>query len=320
METMKAVRIHSYGGPETLVYEEAPRPDAGPGDVLVRVHAAGVNPLDGKIREGRMRALFDYQMPLILGLDVSGVVAAVGSGVTNLKIGQDIYGVMDMSLSGSYAEYALGHAEMVAPKPKTLDYVQAASIPVVAMTAWQALFDVGGLSRGQTILVHAAAGGVGIFAVQFAKSKGARVIGTASTRNLDFVRDLGADEVIDYRATSFEQTVSNVDMILDTIGGDTRERSWSVLKTGGILVSIISSSPPSQEIAAQRGVRAVGMRMQPQADLLTEIAALLDSGQVKTVVEKVLPLAEARQAHELSQSGNTRGKVVLQVSALHPFV
>jgi NADPH:quinone reductase-like Zn-dependent oxidoreductase len=318
METMKAVRIHSYGGWETLVYEEASRPTPGSGNVLVRVHAAGVNPLDWKIREGRMRAVLNYQLPLILGIDVSGVVAALGPDVINLHVGQDVYGVVDMALSGSYAEYALAHAEMVAPKPKTLDYVQAASVPVVAMTAWQALFETGGLSAGQTILVHAAAGGVGIFAVQFAKSKGARVIGTASAHNLEFVRDLGADEVIDYKATPFEQAVSKVDMVLDTIGGDTQERSWNVLKPGGMLVSIISSSPPSQEIAAQRGLRAAGIRMQPKATLLTEIAALLDSGQVKTVVEEVLPLAEARQAHKLSQSGHNRGKIVLQVSTVHP--
>ena len=312
MEMMKAVRLHSYGDPETLVYEDAPRPEPGPGEVLIRVLAAGVNPIDWKIRQGWMKNFFDYKMPLILGTDVSGVVEAVGANVTNLQPGQNVYGVVDMTLSGAYAEYALGHESAIAQKPQTLDYVQAASVPIVAMTAWQALFKWGKLSAGQTVLVHAAAGGVGSFAVQFASNRGIRVIGTASAQNLDFVRDLGADEVIDYKAISFEQVVSDVDMVLDTIGGDTQECSWGVLKPGGILVS--TASPPAPEAAAQRGVRAIMMTVQPKATLLNEIAALLDSGQAKTIVEKVLPLKEARQAHELSQSGHIRGKLVLQVA------
>lgn len=181
------------------------------------------------------------------------------------------------------------------------------------MTAWQALFDVAGVSPGQTVLIHAASGGVGIFAVQLAKLKGAKVIGTASANNLELVKELGADEVIDYKTTKFEDVVSNVDMVLDTIGGDTRERSWGVIKPNGILVSLISSLPPSQATALEKGVRAVGLVMQPQASQLTEIAALLDSGKIKTVVGKVLPLAAARQAHELIENGGIRGKIVLQV-------
>jgi NADPH:quinone reductase-like Zn-dependent oxidoreductase len=311
METMKAVRIHSYGEPETLVYEEAPRPEPGPGQVLIRVYAAGVNPLDWKIRAGYMRGMMDFPLPLILGMDVSGVVAAVGSGVTKFQTGQDVYGIVDMGLSGAYAEYALGHESTLAAKPQTLDYVQAASVPVVALTAWQALLEAGELSAGQKVLIHAAAGGVGIFAVQLAKWKGANVIGTASASNLDFLRELGANEVIDYKATPFEQVVSDVDIVLDTLGGDTRERSWGVLKPGGMLVATLP--PPPQETAAQRGVRAAMVMIQPKAELLTEIATLLDSGQVKTFVDKVLPLAEVRQAHELSQTGHVRGKIVLQM-------
>jgi NADPH:quinone reductase-like Zn-dependent oxidoreductase len=314
MQTMKAVRLHSYGEPEMLVYEEAPRPEPSPGEVLVLVRAAGVNPLDCKVREGRMKGVFDYQLPLILGMDVSGIVAAIGSGVTNFDVGQEVYGIAEVSRSGSYAEYAIVQENKLASKPKTLDHTQAASIPVVAMTAWQALFDVGQMSAGQTVLIHAASGGVGMFAVQFAKWKGGRVIGTASDRNLEFVRELGADEVIDYKKTKFEQVVSKVDLVLDAIGGETRERSWGVIKPGGMLVSLISSSPPSQETAAQMGVRAAGLRMQAEAKLLTEIAGLIDSGQVKTLVGKVLPLTSARQSHELSQSAATRGKIVLQLN------
>lgn len=310
---MKAVRIHSYGEPEMLVYEEVPRPEPGPGEVLLLVHAAGVNPLDCKVREGRMKARLNYQLPLILGMDVSGIVTAVGSGVTNFQVGQEVYGIAEVSRCGSYAEYALALEDKLAGKPKTLNYIEATSVPVVAMTAWQALFDVAELSAGQTVLVHGASGNVGSFAVQFAKWKGARVIGTASAQNLEFVCSLGADEVIDYKTTKFEDVVSNVDIVLDPIGGDTRERSWGVLKPGGILVSLISSSPPSQDTAKQMGVRAIGLVMKPRTTLLTEMASLLDNGKVKTFVGKVLPLSDARLAHELTQSGGIRGKIVLQV-------
>ncbi|GAC1469755.1 MAG: NADP-dependent oxidoreductase [Chamaesiphon sp.] len=313
---MKAARIHAYGGSEALVYEDAPRPQPESGQVLIRVQAAGINPLDWKIRSGYMKQMMDFPLPLILGIDVAGTVEAVGEGVTHLQIGQEVYGMADMALSGAYAEYALAREGAIAPKPKTLDYVQAASVPVVAMTAWQALFQVGGLEAGQTVLIHAAAGGVGIFAVQFAKLKGARVIGTASAVNLDFVRGLGVDEVIDYKATRFEEAVSDVDMVLDTLGGETQERSWSVLKPGGILVSTVY--PPSQETAVQRGVRAGMVMVQPDSALLKEIATLLDSGQVKTVVAQVLPLDRVSQAHELSQGGHVRGKLVLQVGSAHP--
>lgn len=310
METMKAVRIHSYGGAEVLVYEDAPRPEPEPGEVLVRVYAAGVNSLDWKICSGQMQGMMDFSLPMILGSDAAGVVEAVGVGVTAFQVGQEVYGMMDRSRSGSYAEYALGLVEGVAPKPKTLNYIEAASVPAVAMTAWQALFDKGNLSAGQTVLVHGAAGGVGIFAVQLAKWKGACVIGTASTSVIDMVRELGADEVIDYKSTRFEQAVSNVDVVLDTQGGDTRERSWEVLNPGGILVSTV---PPPPAIPPERGLHGEMLMMQPNAAQLMEITKLLDAGEIRTVVERVLPLQEVRQAHELSQSGHTHGKIVLQV-------
>ncbi len=312
MEKMKAVRIYSYGGLETMIYEDAPRPQLGEGEVLIRVRAAGVNPIDWKIRQGFLKEVFPYQMPLILGTDLSGVVEAVGAGVNTLQPGQDVYGVADMTLSGSYAEYAVAKVEAIAPKPQSLDYNQAASVPIVAMTAYQALFEIGKLTAGQSVLIHAAAGGVGSFAVQFAKNKGIKAIGTASADNLEFVRDLGAEQVIDYKATQFENVVDGVDMVLDLIGGDTQERSWDVLKPGGILVS--TASPPSKETAAEKGVRAEMMMVQPQVTMLEEIGAMFDRGEVKTFVDRVLPLSEAQQAHELSQSGHVRGKLVLQVA------
>ena len=312
MEKMKAVRIHSYGGLETLVYEDAPCPQPAEGQVLIRVRAAGVNPIDWKIRQGFLQEVFPYEMPLILGTDLSGVVEAVGTNVNGFQPGQDVYGIADMTLSGSYAEYALALDSAIAPMPKTLNYNQAASVPIVAMTAYQALFEIGKLKAGQSVLIHAGAGGVGSFAVQFAKNKGIKAIATASAENLDFVRDLGAKQVIDYKTTQFENVVDGVDMVLDLIGGDTQERSWGVLKPGGILVS--TASPPSLTTAAEKGVRAEMMMVQPSATMLEEIGAMFEGGELKTFVNKVLPLSEARQAHELSQSGHVRGKLVLQVA------
>lgn len=308
---MKAVRIHSYGGTDTLVYEEVARPTPGEGQVLINVKAAGVNPLDVKIRAGYMQGMMNFPLPLILGVDLAGVVAEVGPGVVGFETGDEVYGLGNMAVSGTYAEYAVVEPESISLKPKTLDFVQAASVPVVAMTAWQSLFDFGGLSEGQTVLIHAAAGGVGLFAVQLAKWKGARVIGTASGKNLDFVRELGADEVIDYKTTAFEDVINDVDVVLDTIGGDTRERSFGVLKKGGIIIS--TTSPPSQETAEHLGVRAAMVMVKSNQSLLKEIAELLDTGKIKTVVETVLPLAEVRQAHEISESGHGRGKIVLEV-------
>jgi NADPH:quinone reductase-like Zn-dependent oxidoreductase len=310
--TMKAVRIHAYGGLENLFYDEdVPKPIPDRGQVLVRVHAAGVNPMDWKIREGWFKDMFAYSLPLIVGTDMSGLVEAVGADVINLQPGQAVYGVVDMTLSGAYAEYAVGYATAIAPKPQTIDYLQAAAIPIVAMTAWQGLFEVGGLTAGQTVLIHAAAGGVGSFAVQFAKLHGLRVIGTASTQNLEHVRELGADEVIDYHTTAFEQIVHDVDMVFDTLGGEVQTRSLDVLKPGGILVS--TATPPDQDLAAQKQVRATMMMVQSKAPLLTTIAALIDSGKIKLPANQVFPLSEARRAQELSQSGHVRGKLVLQV-------
>jgi NADPH:quinone reductase-like Zn-dependent oxidoreductase len=292
MKTMKAVRIHTFGHSETLVYEDAPCPEPEAGQVLVRVHAAGVNPLDWKIREGWLQNFRHDDLPLILGGDISGVVEAVGSGVTNLQPGQEVYGVSN-TMVGGYAEYAIAQSDAVAPKPQSLDHIQAASVPVVAMTAWQSLFEVGQLQSGQSVLIHGAAGGVGSFAVQFAKIRGLQVIATASAQNVEYVRGLGADQVVDYQSTTFEQVVQNLDMVLDTVGGETQTRSWQVLKSGGILVSTVA--PPSEEMATQYGVQGAMMSVQPKASQLTTIADLIDRGQVKINISKVFPLAEARR-------------------------
>ncbi len=307
-DMMKAIRMHSYGGPDVLTLDEAPRPMPGQGEALVRVRAASVNPLDWQVRDGAMRDRAPLRFPKIPGRDVAGVVEVVGPGVTTLRAGQAVYGIVD----GSYAEYAVGAATAFAPAPGALDAVQAAAAPVAACTAWQGLFDIGGLLAGQTVLVQGAAGGVGTFAVQLAAWKGARVIVTARADDAEFVRSLGAAEVVDYEKTSVADVVRNVDLVLDLVGGATRDASWGVLKPGGMLVA--TSSPPSQDTAKARGVRAAGMRVAPSAALLTEIAGLLDEGRVKAVVGRVFPLAEAGQAQELSEHGHVRGKIVLRVA------
>jgi NADPH:quinone reductase-like Zn-dependent oxidoreductase len=307
MEMMKAVRIHQYGGPEELKVEETPRPQAAVGEVLIRVRAAGVNPVDWKIRAGYLKDFMPVPMPFIPGIDVSGMVEAIGPGVTQFKKGDEVFGAG----KGAYAEFAVAKESELARKRASLDHVHAAALPVAALTAWQVLFNVAHLTAGQRVLIHGAGGGVGSFAAQFAKAKGAYVIGTASGRNQAYLRELGVDEPIDYEKTRFEDVAHDVDVVLDTQGGDTQQRSWKVLKKGGMLVSIVQQ--PSAEEAAKYGVRAARFVRQPNAGELSEIARLVDSGQVKVVVDSALPLSEAPRAHELSQTGHARGKVVLKV-------
>lgn len=314
-KTMRAVRVHEWGGPDRLRYEEGvPIPAPGPGDVLIRVRAAGVNPVDWKAREGRVEGLWPHTLPLVLGWDASGTVEAVGEGVTAFAPGDEVFAHIDVARDGSYAEYTVCGQEGVAQKPGTLTHVEAASLPIVAETAWQSLFEIGGLSAGQTVLVHAAAGGVGSMAVQFARWKGARVIGTASARNHEFVRSLGADEVIDYTATRFEEAVpaQGVDLVLDTIGGDTQARTWRLLRPGGHLIAVASGA--DEEAAARHGVKGSWMLARPDGRDLSAVADLIVSGAVRTTVSEVFPLAEARRAHELLQTGHARGKVVLEVA------
>jgi len=311
MKTMKAVCIFSYGGPEVLAYQDAPCPHPGNGEVLVRVHAAGINPVDWKIREGQLKGMLHHTFPLVLGWDVSGVVEGLGSGLTRLKIGDEVFSRPDISRDGAYAEFIVVKESEVALKPKSIDHLHAAALPLAGLTGWQTLFDAGGLSEGQRVLIHAAAGGVGHIAVQLAKWKGAHVIGTAAERNHAFLRKLGVDRVIDYDTERFEEVVQPVDMILDTMGGDTQERSWKVLKPGGILVSI--ASPPSPETAAAHRARQAFVFTQPNAGQLGEIAKLADAEKIKAIVETILPLSDATRGQELSQRGHTCGKIVLRV-------
>src|SRR5712672_1247654 len=294
-QTMKAIRINNYGGPEAMHYENAPRPQPQPGDVLVRVHAAGVNPIDWKVREGHMRDFWPHKFPLILGWDLSGVVEELGGGVSRFNIGDEVYSVPDPTRDGAYADYIVVRESELALKPNSLHHIRAAAVPLAALTAWQSLFDTAQLQPGQRVLIHAGSGGVGHFAVQLAKGRGAYVFATASTRNQDLLRELGVDEPIDYTQQRFEDIARKIDIVLDTIGGETQERSWSVLKKGGVLVSLVQ--PPSEEKAKELGVRATFVAGHPSGPQLAEIAKMIDSGKLAPVIDRILPLSEVRRAH-----------------------
>lgn len=309
--TMKAVRIHAYGGPDVLAYEDARRPEAAKSELLIEVHAAGVNPIDWKVREGYAKGWLNHRLPLIPGWDCSGIIVETGDSAGGFKTGDEVYGKLDTEHDGAYAEYAIAHPENIAFKPKTLDHVHAAAVPIAALTAWQSLFDLAKLSKGQTVLIHAAAGGVGHFAVQFAKWKGAWVMGTASGRNAEFVKKLGADMVVDYTSKKFEREVGVVDCVLDTMGGEVLNRSLHVLKKGGIVVSTLEE--PLAENLTRYGVHAAVVIAKANSKQLEEIAGLIDAGHVRPAVEKVLPLESVREAHNLSQTGHVRGKIVLKV-------
>lgn len=304
---MKAIRQHVYGGPESLHYEDAPRPSPAAGEVLVRVRAAGVTPTEllwstsRTTQSGAARPL-----PFIPGHEFSGEVAALGEGVTGLSVGEAVYGMNDWYGDGTQADYCLARVVDIARKPKSVDHVAAAATPISALTAWQGLFEHARIEAGQHILIHGAAGGVGSFAVQFAHGRGARVTATVSQANIAFVRDLGADDVIDYRAARFDERAHGVDAVFDTVGGETLRRSWSVLKPGGRLVTIAASEEDAQDPRTREAFFIV----EPRRAELEEIARLLDAGQVRPVVGAEFPLADAIPAY---QTKPVRGKVVLRV-------
>jgi NADPH:quinone reductase-like Zn-dependent oxidoreductase len=308
---MKAVRIHEFGGPEVLSIDEIPVPQPAPDEVLIKVHATSVNPVDWKIREGQRKEKFPVKLPLTLGWDVSGTIEALGEKVSAFRKGDEVYGRPDPTKNGAYAEYIVVKANIISIKPTSIGHTEAAAVPLAGLTAWQALFDHGLLKAGQKVLIHAAAGGVGTYAVQFAKWKGAYVIGTASSANIDFLKRLGADEVIDYKMVDFETALSDVDLVLDTIGGETQLKSLNILKAGGRVITTLM--PEFVAEAKAKNVHMIGFTAQSIPDQLSEIATLIDSGKVKPILEKVLPFTSARQAQTESEQGHTRGKIVLQV-------
>ncbi|WP_067812806.1 NADP-dependent oxidoreductase [Actinomadura kijaniata] len=310
---MRAIGQDSFGGPDVLKIIEVPRPVPGPAEVLVRVRAAGVNPTDWWHRTTGGLA---GDAPVRLGWDVSGVVKAVGPGVTLFQPGDEVFGMpRQPAPAGTYAEYVASPARHLAAKPAGLSHVEAAALPLAALTAWQALVDTADVRPGQRVLVHAAAGGVGHLAVQIAKARGAYVVGTARTVNHDFVRGLGADEVIDYTRTDFVTAARAIDVVIDTIGGDYGPRSLRTLRPGGVVVSL--ASPAEARLADE--ARALGLRsifMITEADRagMREIASLAGSGRLRARVDTVLPLEQAAKAHEIGEAGHTAGKIVLTVS------
>lgn len=309
---MKAIRIHQYGSNDNLRYEDAPLPEISTDDVLVKVYYAGVNPVDWKIREGYLQALIPFDLPFILGWDVSGVVEAVGENVSNFKVGDEVYSRPDITRNGTYAEYVAIKNTELAFKPNTIDHAHAAGLPLAGLTAYQALFDVAKLEAGQSILIHAASGGVGSLAVQMAKIVGAHVIGTASAKNRNFLLEIGVDEFIDYQSENFETVISNVDVVFDTVGGDIQAKSLGIIKKGGMLVSIVGQ--PSAEKVVELNINAEFLFVDPNAEQLTQIAKWVDNGQLVNHIDKIFPLQEAAQALELSQAGRVRGKVIIKVA------
>ena len=314
---MRAVTIKEFGGPEVLTVEDVERPEPLPTEVLVRVHAAGVNPVDWKTRAGQgMAGLQTF--PLILGWDVSGVVEKVGFGVHTLKPGDEVYGMPWFPrAAGAYAEYVTAPSRQWARKPATLDHVHAAAVPLAALTAWQILTATAHVREGQRVLIHAAAGGVGHFAVQFARHLGAHVIGTARAARHSWLKELGAEETVDYTTTRFEEVVKDVDVVVDLIGDgqdDTSTRSLRTLRRGGLLVAVPGGvSPELAEAAEKAGVRTSAYLVEPDGPALATIAGLIDAGHVRVEVEETFPLEQAAKAHERGETGRTRGKLVLTV-------
>ncbi|WP_217143475.1 NADP-dependent oxidoreductase [Streptomyces sp. AC627_RSS907] len=312
VDTMRAISQDALGGPEVLKEVRLERPKPRPNEVLVRVRAAGVNPTDWKHREN---GGFLGAPPFVLGWDVSGVVEAVGIGVAALRPGDEVFGMVPYPFGhGSHAEYVTAPARAFTHKPAGVDHVQAGALPLVSLTAWQALVERADVRPGQRVLIHAAAGGVGHVAVQIAKARGAYVIGTASAGKHGFLRSLGADEAVDYRETDFADVVKDVDVVLDTIGGDTSLRSLRVLRPGGAVVSILPvGSDAFYEEAERLGVRAVRMLVDADQGGMREIAGLVGSGELRATVAQTFPLADAAEAHALGETGRTTGKLVLVV-------
>jgi alcohol dehydrogenase len=311
---MKAAQIKKYGGSEVVeINNNAPKPAVSEGHLLIEVYAAGVNPVDWKIREGYRQKMFPLQFPVTLGGDFSGVVTEVGEGVSGFKKGDEVYGyaIVLGGDSGSFAEFVLADIKVTARKPKNIGYVEAAALPLTGVSAWQALVDHIGLSKGKKILIHGGAGGIGTMAIQLAKHLGAYVATTASAKDMQYVRELGADEVIDYKNQSFQDMLKNFDAVFDTVGGDTYEKSFKVLKKGGIIVSMLEQ--PNQELMKQYGVNAIGQFTQVSSERLSRVAELAEKRVIKVHVDKIFPLDKAREALEFLQTGHPRGKVVLKM-------
>ena len=307
--TMHALLIRKFGGPEVVEFAEIPVPEPRAGELLLKVEAASLNPVDWKIRTGKYPAVGEDKLPFVLGRDLSATV--VTSSDAELVPGTLVHGLMATE-HGSFAQYVVARASELAPVPATLDRIVAGAVPLAGLTAWQGLFDHGGLRAGQRVLIHAGAGGVGHMAVQFAKARGATVIATASTDDVEFVRGLGADQVIDYKKQRFDDHVRDLDLVYDLIGGETQERSWPLLKKGGTLVCTVAEPP--QDKAQAHGVRALRYTAQPRGDQLREIDALIQSGKVKPHLARKYAFGDAKEALRALEDGHTTGKLVFDMT------
>ncbi|MEM0514667.1 NADP-dependent oxidoreductase [Pseudoalteromonas sp. YIC-827] len=309
---MRAVRLHQYGGLDRLTLEQIDKPTINADDILIQVKAAAVNPVDWKIREGYLKDFIPYDLPVTLGWDLAGIVTQVGENVDQFSVGDEVFSRPNIARNGSYADYIAVKADEAVLKSTKLDFAQAATLPLAGITAWQCLVDVADIQPGQRVLIHAGAGGVGHLAIQIAKAKGAIVVATASSTNLELLTQLGADEAIDYAKAPLAEQISPVDLVLDTMGGGIQQSSWSLLKPEGMMVSVVE--PPSEETAKQHNVQAAFVFIEPSSRILTELNKLVESDQLRPLIEHRFPLEKIAEAHQQSESGRTRGKIVIDVS------
>src|SRR5438477_8669498 len=309
--TMKAIVIHEYGGPEVLKYEDVPRPEPKADQILIRVIAAGVNPVDGMIRSVMVAKDGNGAFTMVMGGDIAGGVERVGNKITKFKAGDPVFAYVSLDSGGGYAQYAVVPEGDAAPKPKSLTYVEAGAVPIVALTAWQALIDTAKLNAGQTVLIHGGSGGVGSFAIQIAKARGAKVIATASTANQDLLKQLGVDQPIDYTTTKFQNVVKDVDVVLNCVRADTLPASYGIVKKGGAIVSITGDPDPAE--CEKHALRCSGVMAHPDANVLDELRKLIEANKITPIVSQTFPLADAAKAHQQIETRHTRGKIVLRV-------
>jgi len=308
---MKAIRIHEYGSTDVLLYEDAPMPELAPDDILIKVTATSVNPVDWKIRSGHAKDWWPVPLPAILGWDVSGTVEQTGTMVTNFQKGDKVYSRNSISRNGAYAEYVAVRASEVAPAPKNIPLEDAAGIPLACMTAWAGLFEQGNLRAGQSVLIHGPAGGVGTFAVQLARLAGAHVIATTSAANTELITSLGAEKVIDYKSEDFSKILKDIDLVFDTIGGETQKKSWAIIKKGGTLVSTVGAD---ENAAKEHNVTAKQYMVDSSGGRLCVITGLVDARKLKVIIDKKFTLTDIKEAHALSETGHAKGKIIVTVS------
>ncbi|WP_213421527.1 NADP-dependent oxidoreductase [Bhargavaea massiliensis] len=310
---MKAIVIDQYGGKEQLKETEFEKPVPGEKQVIVKLHATSINPIDWKLREGYLKEMIPFDFPIILGWDAAGIVDEVGEKVTDFKAGDRVFARPETTNRGTYAEYTAVDQHLLARIPDNISFEEAACVPLAGLTAWQCLFDFGNIKKGEKVLIHAGAGGVGTFAVQLAKEAGAYVATTAGTHNVEFLKSLGADEVIDYKKQDFEKVLKDYDFVLDSMGGEIQKKSFTVLKEGGRLASIVSN--PDQEIASQKNIKSGNVWLDPNGEQLAKMADLLEQNKLKVVIGHRFPLSEEgiKEAHALSESHHAKGKIVIEI-------